>query len=62
MRVCLLVAHIHHDRICPGQFFAENSLFITTASILHTLTIDYARDERGQSIVPDVSMTYGVVS
>ncbi|KAI0372695.1 cytochrome P450 [Pilatotrama ljubarskyi] len=34
-------------RICPGRNFAELSLFITCASILHTLTISPPLDETG---------------
>ncbi|KAI0350719.1 cytochrome P450 [Trametes cingulata] len=34
-------------RICPGRNFAELSLFITCASILHTLTISPPLDENG---------------
>ena len=32
------------------------------ASVLHTLTIDSAVDERGKPIAPEAKMTYGVIS
>ncbi|TBU23430.1 cytochrome P450 [Dichomitus squalens] len=49
-------------RICPGRHFAEASLFIMIASVLHTLTIDQAVDQHGESIAPEAKMTYGVLS
>ncbi|PIL29320.1 cytochrome P450 [Ganoderma sinense ZZ0214-1] len=49
-------------RICPGRHFAEASLFIIIASVLHTLTIDYAVDDGGKLIIPEVKMTDGVLS
>ena len=51
-----------NDRICPGRHFAEASLFIIIASVLHTLTIDYAVDEQGKAIIPEVKMSDGVLS
>ena len=32
------------------------------ASILHTLTIEHALDEKGHPITPEAKMTYGVIS
>ncbi|KAI0754704.1 cytochrome P450 [Daedaleopsis nitida] len=49
-------------RICPGRHFADTSLFIIIASVLHALTIDYAIDENGRPITPVPSMTDGVLS
>ncbi|KAI0705584.1 cytochrome P450 [Earliella scabrosa] len=49
-------------RICPGKHFAEASLFIMIASILHALTIEHALDENGHPITPEAKMTYGVIS
>ncbi|KAI0767233.1 cytochrome P450 [Fomes fomentarius] len=48
-------------RICPGRHFAEASLFIMIASILHTLSIDNVLDDRGVPIIPEGKMTYGVL-
>ncbi|OCB89192.1 cytochrome P450 [Sanghuangporus baumii] len=39
-------------RICPGRFFAENSIFIGVASILATFNIEKAVDEHGVPITP----------
>ncbi len=52
----------NNNRICPGRHFAEASLFIIIASILHTLTIDHAVDEQGKTIIPEVKMSDGVLS
>ncbi|KAL7284540.1 hypothetical protein ACG7TL_001832 [Trametes sanguinea] len=49
-------------RICPGRHFAEASLFLMIASILHTVTIEPALDEHGNPIQPEAKMTYGVIS
>ena len=49
-------------RICPGRHFAEASLFIMIASVLHAFTIDYVMDEHGKPIIPEAKMTYGVIS
>lgn len=49
------------DRICPGRHFAEASLFIMVASILHTLSIDNVLDDHGLPIIPEAKMTYGVL-
>ncbi|KAI1790074.1 cytochrome P450 [Ganoderma leucocontextum] len=49
-------------RICPGRHFAEASLFIIIASVLHTLTIDNVVDERGSPLIPEAKMTHGVLS
>ncbi|KAI0753249.1 CyP450 monooxygenase [Daedaleopsis nitida] len=39
-------------RICPGLHFAEATLFITFASILHTLNIKGKVDKHGRSTLP----------
>ncbi|KAI0768267.1 CyP450 monooxygenase [Trametes elegans] len=49
-------------RVCPGRHFAEASLFIMIASVLHTFTIEQAVDECGITIQPEAKMTYGVIS
>ena len=62
----IITFHFRHSacthRVCPGRHFAEASLFIMIASVLHTLTIDSAVDERGKPIAPEAKMTYGVIS
>ncbi|KAG2065466.1 cytochrome P450 [Suillus decipiens] len=37
-------------RICPGRWFAENSLWTAAAAILAVLRIDHAKDSNGQRI------------
>ena len=49
-------------RICPGRHFADNSLFINIASLLHVFDIKPAVDERGATIPVKYSMTSGLVS
>lgn len=40
-------------RICPGMFFAMNSIFIGIATMLYVFDISKARDENGNDILPD---------
>ena len=49
-------------RICPGRRFAEASLSIMIASVLHTLTIEREVDQVGHPILTEVKMTDGVIS
>ncbi|KAJ7882024.1 hypothetical protein B0H14DRAFT_2704282 [Mycena olivaceomarginata] len=48
-------------RICTGQYVADNSLWIAIASILATCRITNAVDESGEIIVPDNTLTDGLV-
>ncbi|KAM5541771.1 hypothetical protein V8D89_004500 [Ganoderma adspersum] len=41
-------------RICPGMFFAMNSIFIGIATMLYVFNISKSKDERGREIVPEV--------
>ena len=49
-------------RICPGRHFAETSMFITFASVLHVFDISPPVDKEGNpiTIVPDT--TEGLLS
>ncbi|KAF9002188.1 cytochrome P450 [Cyathus striatus] len=49
-------------RICPGQYFAESSLWIAVSSILATLNIRRSLDENGKEIVPKVELLTGLTS
>ncbi|KAJ6472466.1 cytochrome P450 [Mycena sanguinolenta] len=49
-------------RICTGQYVADQSLWIAIASILATCTITKALDENGNTIVPDMTMSDGLIS
>ncbi|KAI5121037.1 hypothetical protein M0805_008613 [Coniferiporia weirii] len=40
-------------RICPGRHFAENTIFVTVASILAAFNIEKALDESGIPITPN---------
>ncbi|KAG9218358.1 hypothetical protein CCMSSC00406_0007271 [Pleurotus cornucopiae] len=48
-------------RVCPGRHFAQDTLWITIASILTVFTISNATDEGGQPIVPDLKYTADLV-
>ncbi|PAV15311.1 cytochrome P450 [Pyrrhoderma noxium] len=44
-------------RICPGRYFAENSIFIDMATIIATCDIRMALDVDGNLIIPDINYT-----
>nr|VWO97107.1 N/A [Ganoderma boninense] len=44
-------------RTCPGRYFANSSLFINIASILHTFDITPPLDEQGKPLVIEYQMT-----
>ncbi|KAJ1301803.1 hypothetical protein OPQ81_009031 [Rhizoctonia solani] len=44
-------------RICPGQHFAEASLFMAIVTMLSIFNIEPAKDEKGNNIIPDAKMT-----
>ncbi|KAL4264719.1 cytochrome P450 family protein [Pleurotus pulmonarius] len=46
-------------RICPGRFFAMDSLWISIASILAVFNISKAKDEQGRVIEPDLQWAPG---
>ncbi|EIW51642.1 cytochrome P450 [Trametes versicolor FP-101664 SS1] len=41
-------------RICPGMFFAMNSIFIGIATMLYVFDISKAKDDQGDDILPEV--------
>ncbi|CAL1708515.1 unnamed protein product [Somion occarium] len=41
-------------RICPGMFFADNTVFITIVMMLYVFKISKARDDQGREIEPRV--------
>jgi len=49
-------------RICIGEFVADNSLWIAIASILATCKITNAVDENGKIIIPESTLTDGLIS
>ncbi|KAH9854914.1 CyP450 monooxygenase [Lenzites betulinus] len=44
-------------RICAGRHFADSSLFIIVASVLHTLTIGPPLDESGKPVFVELKVT-----
>ncbi|KAG2346057.1 cytochrome P450 [Suillus weaverae] len=51
----------HGRRVCPGRWFAENSLWTATAAVLAVLRIDHARDSNGDRIEVKPEITTGMV-
>lgn len=49
------------NRICPGRFFAESTLWMSMAMILTTCTIRKAKDANGVEITPDIDFDIGIV-
>ncbi|KAI0352115.1 cytochrome P450 [Trametes cingulata] len=49
-------------RICPGRFFAEDSLFLAIASILHIFTISGREDTEPTRFLESVKWSSGLVS
>ncbi|CAL1708513.1 unnamed protein product [Somion occarium] len=41
-------------RICPGMFFADNSIFIAVVMMLYVFKISKARDDQGREIEPQI--------
>ncbi|KAG2335247.1 cytochrome P450 [Suillus weaverae] len=51
----------HGRRICPGRWFAENSLWMAAAAILAVLRINHAKDSNGDKIEVKPEFTTGMV-
>ena len=49
-------------RVCPGRHFADDSLFINIALVLHVFSITPPLDESGKAIAIEPRMTNGFVS
>jgi cytochrome P450 len=49
-------------RVCPGKYFALNSLWITIASVLASYDISKAVDPNGDTIEPEVIFSPGALS
>ncbi|KAG2083246.1 cytochrome P450 [Suillus discolor] len=50
----------HGRRICPGRWFAENSLWTAAAAILAVLRIDHAKDSNGNKFEVKPEFTTGL--
>lgn len=44
-------------RICPGRYFASDTVFLLVATLLWSLEIVPMKDKRGEDIIPD-AMAY----
>ncbi|KAG1876664.1 cytochrome P450 [Suillus subalutaceus] len=51
----------HGRRICPGRWFAENSLWTAASAILAVLRIDHAKDSNGDRIEVKPEFCTGMV-
>ncbi|KAG2151676.1 cytochrome P450, partial [Suillus bovinus] len=51
----------HGRRICPGHWFAENSLWTAAAAILTIMHIDHAKDSNGNRIEVMPEFTTGLL-
>ncbi|KAI0776600.1 cytochrome P450 [Trametes elegans] len=49
-------------RVCPGQAFAESSLWLAAANIIATMDLTLAKDAHGRPIVPEAAFISGFVS
>jgi cytochrome P450 len=49
-------------RICPGSHIAEQSLFATIATVLHTIDVRRVKDADGVDIIPEVDVSGGSLS
>jgi cytochrome P450 len=48
------------NRICPGRYLAEPSIWMAAATILATTNITKAVDENGEEITPSDEFTFGL--
>ncbi|KAM5539597.1 hypothetical protein V8D89_006706 [Ganoderma adspersum] len=49
-------------RICPGQIFADASVWLAAANIIAALDLSFAKTALGRDIVPDAAFISGFVS
>jgi cytochrome P450 len=48
-------------RICPGRYFADDTVFLMCATVLATLDISKATDAGGQDITPAFDLEGGAL-
>ena len=58
----LLFRGVFHHRICPGRYFATDSLFLIIASVLHMFDITPPMNDDGQPIRVEPRMSDGFLS
>ncbi|KIK66008.1 hypothetical protein GYMLUDRAFT_218798 [Collybiopsis luxurians FD-317 M1] len=51
-----IVAFGFGRRVCPGRYMADNTIWLTIASVLATLNLSNAKDEKGNEV--DISKQY----
>ncbi|KAI0792435.1 cytochrome P450 [Abortiporus biennis] len=56
------IAFGYGRRMCPGRFFAHNTLFINISSVIHIFDIQKSKDENGNLIPVHVNMRDGLVA
>ncbi|TFK84485.1 cytochrome P450 [Polyporus arcularius HHB13444] len=49
-------------RVCPGQIFADASVWLAAANIIATMDLAFAKDNFGRDIVPEAAFISGFVS
>ncbi|KAI0365461.1 cytochrome P450 [Pilatotrama ljubarskyi] len=49
-------------RVCPGRFFADDTLFLTIASLLHVFAISVPDDSESKETIRNVRWNSGLVS
>ena len=47
--------------VCPGQFFADATLWLGAANIVATMDLAFAKDPKGKEIVPEAAFISGFV-
>jgi hypothetical protein len=57
----ILLINIHLQSLCPGNLFAEQSLFITMATVLATLNVRKLRNEKGVEVEPIIEEVTGLI-
>jgi cytochrome P450 len=48
-------------RVCPGTHIADQSIFATLATVVHTLDIRRAKDRNGKEVIPEARMNSGLI-
>ena len=53
---------LSQSRICPGRYFADDSLFLNVACVLHVFDIEPPLDDNGNPIRIEPRVTDGFLS
>ena len=48
-------------RICPGQMFADASVWLAAANMIAALDLSFAKNALGRDIIPDAAFISGFV-